>query len=288
MSVTAPIRRPANRPTAGRVRRRARTLSAAASSGKAADPMAWMRDRIAALALPVDADRAAAALPATVLVAGAVAVALLGFGGAVVLVVAAGAVGVSLHRSAPRRRAASSERALPLVLDAVARQLRAGSSLPQAVTSARPPAGAAELRRSWDRLADLIPLVGVSAAIDDWAAAEARSSVRRSVHLTSAALALAAATGGSPARAIDGVAATLRSRLAVADEVRALSAQARASAAVIAAAPVVFGALAGLTDPRTRAFLASPAGLGLLVAGVGLDAVGAWWMVRLCRAPEPA
>jgi tight adherence protein B len=94
---------------------------------------------------------------------------------------------------------------------------------------------------------------------------------------------MAASTGGSPARAIDGVAATLRARQALAEEIRALSSQARASAVVIAGSPLVFGAASATTDERTGAFLRTPLGLALVAAGVVLDVVGWWWMSKLCR-----
>jgi len=80
------------------------------------------------------------------------------------------------------------------------------------------------------------------------------------------------------------VAETLRGRLAVAAEVRALSSQARLSGLVIALAPLVFSALATATDARTADFLfRRPIGLACLVAGLGLDACAAAWMVRVCR-----
>jgi tight adherence protein B len=269
--------------TAARARRRAIHLGGERPR-RTSSPA--LPELVSSLALPFDAERIVAWLPAALLVVVAVAVAVAGAGGVVAVLVGAAATTGVLRRSAPVRRAARAERDLPVVLDGVARQLRAGSSLAQAIASARPPAAATELRPAWDRLADLIPVVGVTAAIDDWAEAAGPPSLRRSIRLSAAALALAASTGGSPARAIDGVAATLRARLAVADEVRALSSQARLSAAVIAAAPAVFGALAGLSDPRTREFLSSGAGAVVVTVGLGLDGLGAWWMARLCRPPE--
>lgn len=180
------------------------------------------------------------------------------------------------------RRSVAYERELPAVLESVATQLRAGASLGQAVVGAVPPLSASGLRDQWRRLADDVAVVGVEAALARWAD---EAGDRSSVRLAAGALALAATTGGSPARAIDGVASTLRARLALGEEVRALAAQARASAAVIAAAPVAFSLLAGLGDRRIVGFFVSPLGLVLLVAGLGLDALGAWWMHRLCRVP---
>lgn len=169
---------------------------------------------------------------------------------------------------------------LPALLEAVASRLRAGGSLGQALVEAAPPPGGL-LADQWRRTAELVPAVGAVGALQDWAA----RGQHRSVRLAAAALTLAARTGGSPARAVDGVAATLRCRLALQAEIRALSSQARASAVVITVAPVVFGVLAGLTDPRTGSFFRTPGGVLLVGAGLGLDAVGGWWMARLCRVP---
>lgn len=173
------------------------------------------------------------------------------------------------------------ERDLPEALDAVARSLRSGSSLRHAVDEA---AGAvvgplrddlARVRRSLDAgdpLAD---------ALDRWAASRPLPGVR----LTVAALALGAETGGASAQAVDGVAATLRTNLGIAAEVRALSSQARLSALVIALAPVAFSLLAFSTDGTTASFLLrTPLGLACLAAGLALDGVGWLWMRRLTAA----
>ncbi len=204
--------------------------------------------------------------------------------GVLVVTLLALAVGVRiLRRGAPARRDAAIDRDLPVALEAVARHLRGGGSLAQAISGARPPVDGA-LADHWDRLVADVSTMGVVAALDRWTTADARPT-RPAEFLAAAALALAAETGGSPARAVDGVAATLRSRVALNEEIRALSSQARASAMVIGAAPLVFGALAGITDGRTAAYFRSAPGLVLLVAGIGLDALGLFWMMRLCRPP---
>jgi tight adherence protein B len=239
--------------------------------------------------LPLDAARLACWLPGVGLLVVASAASTLGPAGAGGSAVVAVVLVVALRRGAPRRRVVATERALPGVLDGVARHLRAGGSLAQAIAAAQPPATVQDLRAQWDRLAALVPVVGVTAALGDWSSSTAESSSldSRSVRLAAAALALASTTGGSPARAIDGVAATLRSRLAVSDEIRALSSQARASALVIALSPLAFGLLGGVRDSRSRAFRASRAGATFLVLGLALDALGGWWMARLCRPPAP-
>ena len=134
-----------------------------------------------------------------------------------------------------------------------------------------------ELGRVATAAARGVPLV---AALEEVAERRPLPGVRLAV----AALCLGIETGGAQARAVDGVAATLRERLGVAAEVRALAAQARISAVVIGLAPLGFGAFAAATDPRTSQFVFHTApGLAMLFAGLGLDAVGWFWMNRLCR-----
>jgi tight adherence protein B len=183
-----------------------------------------------------------------------------------------------------RRGAAGTrlEQALPGALEAVARSLRSGASLRQAVEEAGKarasgPQLSAELSRAASEAGQGAGLVPALEGI----------AVRRplpGVRLGVAALCLGAETGGAQARAVDGVAATVRERLAVAAELRALSSQARMSALVIGLAPIGFGGFAAATDPRTSQFLLhTPAGLGLLTAGLTLDGLGWLWMQRLAR-----
>ena len=186
----------------------------------------------------------------------------------------------SLPADVIRRSRRRADADLPLALETAARSLRAGSSLRQALSEAgalTPGPVGDDLGHVATAAARGVPLVD---ALDAWGA-RARSPA---VVLAASALALAAEAGGTQARAVDGVAATLRERLAVDAEVRALSAQARLSAIVIALAPLVFGALAVGTDGRTAAFLfGRPFGWVCLVGGLTLDALAAWWMLRITR-----
>lgn len=172
------------------------------------------------------------------------------------------------------------EAALPDMLEAIARALRSGASLLQAVEEAgrsRPGEVGREFLRVAAEARGGSSLVG---ALDQMARRRPLPAVRLAV----AALALGVETGGAQARAVDGVAATLRDRLNVAAEVRALSSQARASALVIGLAPLAFGAFAVAADRRTGEFLFDT-GLGVtfLLTGLGLDAAGWLWMRKLAR-----
>jgi tight adherence protein B len=212
------------------------------------------------------------------------AVALLtgGPGLAAVALLALGVAPVLAVRSRRGAAGARLEQALPGALESVARSLRSGASLRQAVEEAggaptNSPPLAAELARAG---AEAAHGAGLVAALEGIAARRPLPGVRLGV----AALCLGAETGGAQARAVDGVAATVRERLAVAAELRALSSQARISALVIGLAPVGFGGFAAATDPRTSQFLLhTPAGLVLLTAGLALDGLGWLWMQRLSR-----
>lgn len=171
-----------------------------------------------------------------------------------------------------RRRA---DRALPAMLDQVTRQLRSGASLPVAVATAASAGTDPGTLRLGD---DLAAGSGLAPAVATWHAAcptPARG-------LAAAALSLAGDAGGSVASVLDGVTDTLRDRIALDREVAALSSQARASAAVLVVAPLVFAVLAAVADPRVaRVLLGSPLGWACLAAGASLDALGALWMSRL-------
>lgn len=174
------------------------------------------------------------------------------------------------------------EEAVPAAMEAVARSLRSGASMRQAISEAAPVVGGplgSELAAVSGAAARGLSLV---AALDQMAAGCRLPGPR----LAAAALCLGLETGGPQARAADGVAATLRERQGVAAELRALSSQARISALVIGLAPLGFGAFAMVTDPRTAGFVfRTNLGLLLLGCGLALDAAGWLWMRRLCGAP---
>lgn len=178
------------------------------------------------------------------------------------------------------RGPAAVEASLPPVLEATARGLRAGASLPVALAAAASGAAPVVAPDLAVVAADAAE-AGLAPALDRWATERPLAGVR----LAAAALALAAEIGGGGARALDGVALTLRQRQAAAGEVRALATQARLSAVVLTVAPLAFAALAAAGDPHTASvLLRSPAGQVCLAIGLSLDAVGAAWMARITRA----
>jgi tight adherence protein B len=225
---------------------------------------------------PVAVVAGAAGTAVTVLVVGPAALALAVFGLAVAPVLA------RRHR---RTRALAERRSqLPQALEELAVALRSGSSLPVALGEAG--------RATSDPLGPELEALALGAGrgqplavvLDGWTRRHDDPGTR----LAATALNLANAVGVASARAVHGVAATLRERLELSAERRALGAQARTSAVVLSAAPLLFAGLLGVSDSAAGRFLLqSRAGWVCLAAGIGLDAVGAWWMARLTRGEQP-
>lgn len=185
----------------------------------------------------------------------------------------------------PRRERREIARDLPDVVEALARSVRAGSSIRGAVGSAAASARAATAAELAELAARLDRGVPLPVVLDEW---RIRRHDVREVALVAVALQIAAEAGGSVARALDGVADTIRSRQHLRAEIDALASQAEASAALIAALPLGFAAVAGAADPDTVVFLVStPFGLACLAIGIVLDVVALAWMRRITAGIQP-
>lgn len=165
-------------------------------------------------------------------------------------------------------------------LDTVARLLRSGHGVHTALRHATNVAGvhAGPLHNVVRELDGGIPLAG---ALASWR----RRCPRPSVALAAGVLTFGLSSGGSMARGVDAAAATLRERLTLVSDVRVLAAQARASALVVAAAPVGFTIVVGLADPRIFNFLfTTPAGWVCIGVGAALETGCVVWMRSLVAA----
>lgn len=177
------------------------------------------------------------------------------------------------------RRAPSVASELPVVLDSVARNLRLGSSLRQALEGATAKGALGNQLDVLNR--DLILGTSLVVAIERWR----QSAADPLVDLVAGSLLLSVEAGGSLGSAVEQVAATVRDRAAVAAEVHALASQARLSAVVIALMPVGFVVIAAVSDPEAARFLIeSSLGRICIVGGIGLDAAGLWWMHKIVRS----
>ena len=192
-----------------------------------------------------------------------------------------GLVFVGMRRERVRSARRRADALLPGFLDELARRLRAGRSLRAAIEEA----GAATPEPLGPAMVDTARRAALGVPLGESLDVLVAEQASPSLHLVVAALDLATPTGASQVQAVEGVATTLRDRLALAAEVRALASQARASAAVLVVAPVGFTAVIAFADPSTAHFLfATPTGLACLLVGLGLDGIGAWWMRRLTAA----
>ncbi|MBU3701653.1 MAG: hypothetical protein FGM58_06375 [Acidimicrobiia bacterium] len=176
-------------------------------------------------------------------------------------------------RVAHDRRRRALDREVPERLDRIVRRLRSGSNLSDAIVGV----GVGDHLLA-SLAADIAAGRRLAPAVARWRARDPSPNRR----LAAVALEVSAEAGGSGAAVLDGVAESLRDRVALEREVVALSSQARASAALLVVAPVVFTFVVGAVEPRLWSMLlGSPAGWACLISGVGLDALGAMWMARL-------
>jgi tight adherence protein B len=185
-----------------------------------------------------------------------------------------------LRTRAHRRYAA----ALPLALEQIAAHLRGGGTVRQGVAALASGDGplAADLRRVQAR-ADLG--VGLADALAAWPVERDVEDVRA----VAGSLAVAETLGGRSAHALDGLAASLRDRLGAAAEARSLSAQARLSALVVGASPLVYLVFSALVDPGSVALLVRT-GAARLCLGLGLllEVGAVLWMRRILASAEAA
>lgn len=172
--------------------------------------------------------------------------------------------------------------ALPLALELLARELRSGVTIVFAFE---------HVALTADPALDVPALVerlrhgsGLAPAVDWWVARfddEDASVIAGVFHLGTE-------TGTAVADALDRAAASIRARSELSAEVSALTAQSRASAVMVGAAPVGFGLLLAFAEPSAMSFLfGSVSGLACLIVGLGLDAAGFWWMQRLVARVAP-
>ncbi|MFV1990915.1 MAG: type II secretion system F family protein [Acidimicrobiales bacterium] len=205
--------------------------------------------------------------------------------GAIAVVVAVGprwtpatpSVGIRLGPLLLKRPKRDVDEVAAELVEGMSRALRAGLGVEQALeevsqeqdhpvyrAAAQARAELAAGRRFQDALEPMRRVDGLGTAVD--------------------AMVLGAQGGGEESRALDAAAEALRDRAAVRADVLAQAAQARASAVVMAAAPVVFALLTLLAGGPAASFMLSTAiGRAAIIAALVLDAAGLWWMRRLIR-----
>ena len=193
-------------------------------------------------------------------------------------------VGLAVTRLQSRRRAAARvdllEDQLADAVSSLAAGLRAGLSLPRAIAFAADESDE-PLGASLGAVADRTDLgVPLEAALEEWAAQTGSADAR----LLAGVLDLHRRTGGELPGVLDGVAATLRERRAAAREVRALTAQARLSGAILGLLPIAFFLFLSVTsrDDMAAAFRSS-AGIAAIALGLTMQALAFVWIRSLLR-----
>ncbi|HXF73268.1 MAG TPA: type II secretion system F family protein [Actinomycetota bacterium] len=165
------------------------------------------------------------------------------------------------------------------VVAAVAAALRAGLSLPQALSYAAEEAEGPIRSRLEEAVERVRYGERLDAALSRWAAGGGEDD-----RLVCAALLMHRRTGGDLPAVLDRIAATLRERAAARAELRSLTAQARLSGAVLGLLPVGFFLFLALTSPSDiAAALRSPSGRAAIGAGLALQAVAFAWIRRILR-----
>jgi tight adherence protein B len=192
-----------------------------------------------------------------------------------------GSVGALAARRIRGRRACTSlanrrDEQLADAIGALTAAVRSGMSVTQAVAYAMREAGSPVRDELACVVADIEVGVPLGEAIDVWA----ERSRSRDVQLVAGALDLHRRSGGDLPAVLDQVAATIRERVAVGREVRALTAQARLSGWILGVLPIGFFAFLWLTSRRDiEGALATPAGLASVLIGLGLE-IGAFFWIR--------
>jgi tight adherence protein B len=248
----------------------------------------WLATRVDraldAAALDLRTERALSTWIWSITVAAAVG---FGFGGPQAAIGSAvvGAVGVPLVvLGMHERRARQIATAVPETLERVASELRSGGTVALAIGAIA--AGDGALAPDMARVDTRVRLgASLVQALGAWTTERAVPGVDASA----GALALCSSVGGRSADALDGLATSLRDRLGVAAEARALSSQAQMSALVVGGVPIAYIAWSAVVDRNGLHVLTGTLiGRCCLVVGLALEALGGWWMRRIVRSGSPS
>jgi Flp pilus assembly protein TadB len=189
------------------------------------------------------------------------------------------AMRLSLSLRIVRRRAAFADQ-LPDVLQLVASALKSGFSLPQALDAvvredAQPVAGEFARAMAGARL---------GGSLEDGLEAVANRMDSDDLRWTVTAIRIQQGVGGNLAEVLTTIVGTIRERAFLRRQVRALSAEGRLSAYVIAILPWLIGAWLFISRPQyMRLLYTTHVGEIMLAGALGLMVVGALWMRRVIK-----
>lgn len=165
------------------------------------------------------------------------------------------------------------------VLTALAAGTRAGLSLRRALMEAARDAESPVRQQ----LEGALHRIQVGEPLEE--ALEELAAASTDARLVATLLAVHRRTGGDLPTLLDEVTDIVGRRVETRRQARALSAQGRASGAVLAVLPVAFvGLLSGTSGSGLGAFYRTATGSTLLLLGLGLQGVGFLWLRRIARA----
>lgn len=218
------------------------------------------------------------ALMGFVLAAGAGAPGWAGLGVALALMVA-GWMAPRLYVGQQRRqRTVKIEEQLPEALTAMAKSLRAGAGIFQALSfaaSETPAPLGAELQRTLDNLR-------LGAEPEDAFVEMAERIGSVDLDIVATAIVVQRTVGGNLSEVLNNVNATIRERVKIQREVRVLTASQRLMGNLVAALPVLVAALFFAINPEVGELLVTTAaGRVALAVGIGFELVGLWLIRRL-------
>ena len=184
-------------------------------------------------------------------------------------------------RAARARRLALCDQQMPQALEIMALALRAGHALPRALALAADEAPAPlryELRRASDEHALGRPIGAVLEALGH------RLPGSEAVNTFVVAVLVLEETGGNLISVIDRIVDNARARSSYQARLRALTAEGRQSAKLLAVLPGAFGLLAMLSDPGYAHMLFYDSGGRVVtIIAVTLWVIGIMWTRRLVR-----
>jgi len=187
--------------------------------------------------------------------------------------------GALLQAREKRSRALSEQ--LPEALDMMARSLRAGhaiSSAFQLVATEMPEPVSVEFARAFEEQRLGMPL---ERAVREMAA---RAPSNGDLKVFAVSTLIQKETGGNLAEILDGISHTIRERYRFFGKLRALTAEARASAWFVSLMPIALAVFLTLFQRSYMLKLVdNPLGRTILAAGIGAWAVGAVWVQRLTK-----
>ena len=184
-----------------------------------------------------------------------------------------------------RRKKSLDPLAIARWVDDLARHLRHGSTLRNALTTVVPDVPALAIATDPVRHA-LARGATLGAACDEWQTRidAARTPWGELLRTVASVIAVSGTLGGSAAAPLDRVAAVMRQHASEDLERSAQSAQARISARVLTLLPFAVLALMGVSDAAVRAVITEPAGVAVVASGAILNVLGAAWMRQITRA----